>query len=487
MALTKATYSMVDGAPANVLDFGADPTGVADSTSAIQAAIDSGAATVFIPKGEYLCSTISISGKRGLKIYGEPNGSNFVSRGTILKASGVVAKFFDIYATRDSVFQDLMLHGNDVAATVVSITTLNATNSSTNLEFDRVIIRSGTAVGLAIGDGTVNQTSEISFNQCSILLSPIEVYHQGDNTTDITWKNSNIGYTNSTTAYKIAGGGAVQFFGCNFLTANGGESILVYSAVGTNIPGNVVVPRSVDLFGCLTETPGFFISTEDSPSSINGYPNVTQISLHGCRVYKPNNAACLRARTDFPVHYVISGMTFDGPSASTLVGLATPSVQVADLYGCTYMQAQTQPTPSGSIRIWNPTPTSYTSNWTATLADPTLGDGAITAHYRLEGSQCVVTIKLAYGSTSTVGTGTWKFSLPFEAKSGINAVGSAVGATATNSWFNGSSVVGALTGDYTNLRANIGNATLVDNFMSSTQGTWASGDYAYFQIAYDLA
>lgn len=40
MALTKATYSMINGAPVNVLDFGADPTGLTDSTSAIQAAID---------------------------------------------------------------------------------------------------------------------------------------------------------------------------------------------------------------------------------------------------------------------------------------------------------------------------------------------------------------------------------------------------------------------------------------------------------------
>jgi len=40
MSLTKATYSMIDGAPVNVLDFGADPTGVDDSTTAIQTAIN---------------------------------------------------------------------------------------------------------------------------------------------------------------------------------------------------------------------------------------------------------------------------------------------------------------------------------------------------------------------------------------------------------------------------------------------------------------
>jgi len=52
MALTKATFSMIDGAVSNVLDFGADPTGVADSTAAFQAAADT-QRPVYIPGGTY--------------------------------------------------------------------------------------------------------------------------------------------------------------------------------------------------------------------------------------------------------------------------------------------------------------------------------------------------------------------------------------------------------------------------------------------------
>ena len=44
MSLTKASYSMINGAPINVRDYGADPTGSADSTAAIQAAINAAAA-----------------------------------------------------------------------------------------------------------------------------------------------------------------------------------------------------------------------------------------------------------------------------------------------------------------------------------------------------------------------------------------------------------------------------------------------------------
>lgn len=53
MSLTKVTYSMIDGPAANVADFGADPTGVADSYAAIQAALDSDAAIIQFPAGTF--------------------------------------------------------------------------------------------------------------------------------------------------------------------------------------------------------------------------------------------------------------------------------------------------------------------------------------------------------------------------------------------------------------------------------------------------
>lgn len=67
MSLTKVTFSMIEGAYANVLDYGADPTGNQDSSTAIQAAIDSGN-PVYVPPGTYLCE-LSIT-TSGVKIVG---------------------------------------------------------------------------------------------------------------------------------------------------------------------------------------------------------------------------------------------------------------------------------------------------------------------------------------------------------------------------------------------------------------------------------
>lgn len=74
--LTKATYSMVAGSPINVLDYGAIGNGVANDTSALQAAINAAAAakrTLYVPAGTYLYTTLTISDE--ITVIGDGNGS----------------------------------------------------------------------------------------------------------------------------------------------------------------------------------------------------------------------------------------------------------------------------------------------------------------------------------------------------------------------------------------------------------------------------
>jgi hypothetical protein len=80
MALTKVSYSMITGAPASVIDFGADPTGSVDSTTAIQAAINSlTVGVVVFPAGTYkvsakiiLKSNVSLTGNSATLTYATP-------------------------------------------------------------------------------------------------------------------------------------------------------------------------------------------------------------------------------------------------------------------------------------------------------------------------------------------------------------------------------------------------------------------------------
>jgi len=90
MSLTKATYSMIDGAPANVTDFGAVGDGVADDTAAIQAAVDSmtEGGQIFFPPGKYkLTDEITLPSVGALTLQGS-GGVDFIRGSPVPSGSG---------------------------------------------------------------------------------------------------------------------------------------------------------------------------------------------------------------------------------------------------------------------------------------------------------------------------------------------------------------------------------------------------------------
>lgn len=71
MALTKATYAMIDGAVVNVFDYGATGDNSTDDTAAIQAAIDSGAHNIYFPEGKYKVTTLTIPEGVAVTLFGD--------------------------------------------------------------------------------------------------------------------------------------------------------------------------------------------------------------------------------------------------------------------------------------------------------------------------------------------------------------------------------------------------------------------------------
>lgn len=74
MALTKVSYSLITGAPANILDYGADATGTADSSTAIALALAASDA-VFIPKGTFLITSNITIPRANIVLFGEGDTS----------------------------------------------------------------------------------------------------------------------------------------------------------------------------------------------------------------------------------------------------------------------------------------------------------------------------------------------------------------------------------------------------------------------------
>jgi hypothetical protein len=107
MVLTKATYSMIKNAPANVVDFGADPTGVADSTAAFTAAL-AASTLVYIPAGTYLVTQIDIT----------QDGTQIITDGfeTVIQQKSASGGNYDLQIIRvmasDVIIGDIKFIGN---------------------------------------------------------------------------------------------------------------------------------------------------------------------------------------------------------------------------------------------------------------------------------------------------------------------------------------------------------------------------------------
>lgn len=111
MSLTKVSYSMINGAVFNVLDYGAGGAGQTDDTNAIQSAINAahnaGGGTVFIPQGTYNTTSAITIPYQGISLVGAgKSASNIHATHTgnaiIDLTGGVQCMLQDLQLTSDS-------------------------------------------------------------------------------------------------------------------------------------------------------------------------------------------------------------------------------------------------------------------------------------------------------------------------------------------------------------------------------------------------
>jgi hypothetical protein len=121
MSLTKVSYSMISGAPANILDYGASPTAsAAVNTAAIQQCIDENS-VVYIPAGTYqingpiTINSASVSGGQRT-IYGDSRERS------VIQATSSSSTLENKVLRHDAIIlRDFTFDGNDIATTGVSL------------------------------------------------------------------------------------------------------------------------------------------------------------------------------------------------------------------------------------------------------------------------------------------------------------------------------------------------------------------------------
>lgn len=140
MSLTKVSYSMINGAVVNVLDYGAiadwnGSTGT-DNVTALNAAysaVASTGGTVYLPKGTYYCSGLFGS---------NPNGSGFADNVEIVGEQGTTLVFS---GTHNGVC--VCLNGNNVAVRNIIVNSTRSIDYQQPLGPQRVIYQIGIYIG----------------------------------------------------------------------------------------------------------------------------------------------------------------------------------------------------------------------------------------------------------------------------------------------------------------------------------------------------
>lgn len=85
---------------------------------------------------------------------------------------------------------------------------------------------------------------------------------------------------------------------------------------------------------------------------------------------------------------------------------------------------------------------SYSVAWTAETTNPAIGNGSLTGKYRRVGTMVLVNIRLVIGSTTTQGTGAWRFDPPFAVDTSSYWAGSCVGYNdSAGNWHSGNSMI----------------------------------------------
>lgn len=131
MALTKVSFSMIDGIGVNVLDYGATGDGVTDDTAALQAALYSGSPTVYFPQGTYIItSALQVRSNTTIKMDGWVKASGSITIDDNFEGAFSLSQVLDGSAVTDVIFITPKVDCNNVPAGIG----INVRDEATNVQ-----------------------------------------------------------------------------------------------------------------------------------------------------------------------------------------------------------------------------------------------------------------------------------------------------------------------------------------------------------------
>lgn len=281
MSLTKVSYSMINGAPVNVRDFGATGDGTTNDSPFIQAAIDATThGTIYfpIPSAFYrLEDTITVTGKTGITLEGATMVYINTTEAMFRWYGEVNKEVFLLVNNQASNAKNISISGRGIAGVVGLQIAKTPSDGGVNFSSFENIFVSLCDIGISIGtvfDGGVD-VSNLGFVNIYTNYNTSQGFAINSSNAQLSVKSLSCGNNGLTPA-----GGKK---GCNIYSGAGHWSLYEYVSGGSIVAGPshgdiYLASGSLNVYGAWSDTLGPFLLQDTT----NGFP-ASQITLSGIR------------------------------------------------------------------------------------------------------------------------------------------------------------------------------------------------------------
>jgi hypothetical protein len=491
MSLTKVSYSMITGAPANVKDFGAVGDGTTNDRTAIQAAINSGAKQIYFPEGDYYLGATSTAinfldfSNAGTDVSIVTDGFvRFVVETTAQVQSNI------IYLKNNSHFTCGPIRFKDNGYNPLvdwqgawGICLDNATGGNWgNVVIDAVYGESMVGVVKIICQ-TIESANRIRGVKIGQIFADNCYYgFNAQNSGDAVVIDNLISYRN---------------YRSFFVYGVTDHQVNIYSRDLRLTSGDVNISRGVG--GLNTSNISVNYTNKDNTTLNVCNVNINHIDLLGGTISGIDVVLDVQSTVAYaPLKFVnytgAGGSETTAPSSNyvqdiRITGSCDANATLVDVVASyaarrrlTYIQGFNfllNTTVYDAFQL-NQQNTAGTPTWVGSTTNPAIGNGTLTyAIYQTNG-MAFLTMKMTAGSTTTFGTGNWTFS-----NFGVNATYTVLGtwlAKVGANYYSGASRILAGTAEVKGYGYNNAN-----EFNPTFPGAWAAGDELTITIAYPIS
>lgn len=488
MALTKATYSLIDGAPANVKDFGAVGDGIANDRAAIQAAFNSGAKKIYFPTGIYWLGEYST----GVNIIDLSNAGSNISiitgKSVELRCkttANVIPKFF--YLLNNSHFTCGPIKFSDTGydpnitwrgAFAFQMEALPGTGGWGDVVFDSIFCNG--LVGCVV----------LSGGDSSARIRGVHIKQLFSNNCYYGFNSQNQG-----DGVKIDNLIAFQNYRPYFVYGVTDHKVKVFNRANRSTSGAINISRSPS--GLNTQGIDVSYVSRDNTNTIT-HVLINHIDLLGGTIsdikvnvdiessvsYDPVNFINYTGSGGSPTSAASSNLVYD----ITLSGSCDAQASPVGIIASYASKGNLNFTGGKNFSFSSTIPTKFylgdakrsqAVTWSAASVAPAIGNGTLTSNYDIVDGLCHYTISLKAGSTTTFGTGEWSFSVPFAAT--VSTVGSVWALDSGTAYYIGACRIvsgGTTLACYNNSAS---------SFSPTVPFTWAADDELLITLAYPIS